>query len=179
MLKSGRINWLGEVPGGIEAYLRENSSSEAESLVTVVDPVRNAKLQFAPTKDIHHGEFVTVKLEIDLTSALPCSSMRIVFYNSEDVIAAEWNSKVAGIDINLSSGVSTLEMKIGPLHLSAGVYKIGVAINDATGVFMPFWSLRQHSISVQGDVVGLCNYQLSNSSFTCESNLAPSISLDC
>jgi lipopolysaccharide transport system ATP-binding protein len=179
MLKSGQVKWLGDVPGGIEAYLCENSASEAESLLTLVDPVRKAELQFGPSHEVHHGEFVTVKLEIELSTAMPCSSMRIVFYNSEDIIAAEWNSKFAGIDINLLPGSSTVELEIGPIHLSAGVYKIGVALNDATGVFMPFWSLRQHSISVQGDVVGLCNYQLSNSSFTCGSNLATSISLDC
>jgi len=165
-LRAGQTKWLGDVPHGVAAYMCENAQSSAggERTRSIQLPVQSALLMFTPT-NLHFGECLTARLELKLESAMPDSSIRIPFYNPEGLVVAEWNSKRAGIRVDLVAGKNSLEIKLGPLHLGPGTYEIALVLNDATGVFLPFWSLKQHSFIVQGNIVGSCEYQIPHLDF--------------
>ena len=143
----------------------DNTASASERSLTIEPPVRVATLTFRPLT-IEFSECLTARLELDLDTAMPDSSIRIPFYNSEGLVVAEWNSKRVGLQINLVAGQNLLELLLGPLHLGPGKYDLAVVLNDSTGTLLPFWSLKQHSILVRGNVVGACEYQVPHSAFS-------------
>jgi lipopolysaccharide transport system ATP-binding protein len=165
-LHNGQIRWLGGVPQGVAAYMDENicGSDQGERTLIIESPVRTAQLSFTP-EVLQFGECLSVRCELDLASPMPGSSVRITFYNIEGRVVAEWNSKRTALNVHLKTGRNILEIKLGPLHLDTGIYNLAFVLNDATGVLLPFWSLKQHSVTVRGNGMGACEYQVPQMDF--------------
>jgi lipopolysaccharide transport system ATP-binding protein len=161
LLKAGRIKWLGDVGNGIAEYNKASNAQSAnlEKTIVIEPPVRKAELTFSKS-EISYGDFLVARLEVDLQAAMPSSSVRIPFYSPEGLVVGEWGSKRERVEINLPAGYSVLEITIGPIHFGPGNYQLAFVLNDATGVYLPFWSLKNHSIKVLGDCVGACEYQI-------------------
>ena len=165
LLNKGKTQWFGDVGGGVTKY-EENSAQSlggGEAFFKMEYPVQAAYLTFSP-ESLEPGGFLTAQLDLTLAAPMPSSSIRITFYNPEGLFAAEWNSKRANVEINLPSGGSSLEIRIGPIHLRQNLYKLALTLNDYTGVYAALWSLKQHSLAVRGSVGGLCEYQLPHKS---------------
>jgi lipopolysaccharide transport system ATP-binding protein len=161
MLMQGKVKSLGNVQRGVAEYTNENTcnSMDGERAVVMAPPVRNACLTFSPA-ELRYGEILTARLNLDLAEPMLDSSIRVPFYSPEGLVVAEWNSKRAGVEINLDAGKSTLELQLGPLHFGPGAYHLALVLNDVTGIYLPFWSLKQHSVIVKGETVGSCEYQI-------------------
>jgi len=161
LLQKGHTGWLGEAARGVAKYLDEDvfGSDQSERNLIIESPVRTAQLSFTP-EVLRFGECLSVRCELNLDSPMPGSSMRITFYNIEGRVVAEWNSKRTAMNVNLVAGRNIIEIKLGPLHLDTGTYDLAFVLNDATGVYLPFWSLKQHSITVRGNGMGACEYQV-------------------
>lgn len=166
MLKQGQVKWLGNVAGGVEEYNKDNASgsTECERALVIEAPVMDAKLTFFPD-EMDYGEILTAKLDLELSEAMANCSVRIPLYNLQGNVVAEWNSKRAKLLINLPSGKSQLEFQIGPLHLGPGTYKLAFVLNDSTGIFLPYWSLKNHSLVALGNSVGSSEYQIPHHTF--------------
>jgi lipopolysaccharide transport system ATP-binding protein len=163
VLKKGNIAWLGNVGKGIDVYNSENMTDEKENeAVTVIEaPALSANLEFE-TNEITYGDFLKVNLKVLLDAAIPSSIIRLVLYNAEGIVISEWNSKRNSHQIDLHQGENYIQLKIGPYLLRAGKYKVGFVLNDSTGVYVPFWSFKQHTIVVNGSYGGSCENQLSS-----------------
>jgi lipopolysaccharide transport system ATP-binding protein len=161
VMRQGQPIWLGDIARGVAKYMREGSqdSSSTERLLVVERPVISAKLSFAP-EFIQFGECLSARLSIELEEDMPKCSIRIPFYNLEGLVIAEWNSKRILQDINLTQGRNDLYLDLGPIHLNPGSYEIAFVLNDKTGTYLPYWSLKQNSIKVKGHVFGACEYQV-------------------
>ena len=166
VLTQGKVKWLGGVPGGVAEYSNENVSNatDGDRALVMEPPILEAHLTFSPA-ELSYGDNVTARLELDLASPMLNSSIRIPFYSPEGLVVAEWNSKRAEIEINLSAGKSNLELNLGPLHLGPGAYQLAFVLNDSTGVYLPYWSLKNHSVVVRGKSVGACEYQMPHLNF--------------
>jgi lipopolysaccharide transport system ATP-binding protein len=163
MLHRGVVAYNGDVAGGVNAYNKDNitEGAAADGTLILEHPVREAALSFAP-ESLDYGNTLSVRLMLDLADAMPNSTLRISFYSEKGLIAGEWNSRRTNTEIHLPKGRSILELQVGPTHLGPGEYKLAVALTDHTGVSLPYWSLKQHSISIKGSNIGACEYQIPN-----------------
>jgi lipopolysaccharide transport system ATP-binding protein len=161
-MEKGNIKWLGDVGGGIAAYNSNNSSAEEdrkEATLVIEHPVLSAALQFQPSS-LNFGEYLTVRLNMSLSAPVEGACIRIAFFNAEGLIVSEWNGKRLGHQLNLQEGENAVAIKVGPLNLRAGSYKIGFIVNDSTGVYVLYWSYKEYVINVVGNHTGVCEYQL-------------------
>ena len=163
-MNRGQVSWLGEVRGGVAVYEADNISDQSDSEKTLImePPLESAYLEFVPDK-IGYGERVTVKFKFQLSEPMPDCTVRIPMYNAEGLVIAEWNSKILGLKMDLESGFNTGEIELGPLNLARGVYQFGFVLNDATGVFLPYWSLKHHCVEITGYGAGAATYILPDS----------------
>ena len=168
LLKSGAIKWYGNVSQGVAEYATETTGDDfgGERALVIAPPVRTAHLTFSP-EEVRYGECLTARLELDLVAAIPRSSIRIVFYSLEGLVAAEWDSSRLGRDLDLPASKSVIEINLGPIRSWLRRVPTGYVLNDATGVYLPFWSLKQHSIAVMGHRIGACEYQIPHVSWQC------------
>jgi lipopolysaccharide transport system ATP-binding protein len=166
MLQKGKVRWFGDVPRGVSEYTNENcgNAAEGEKALTITSPIRSADLAFSPAQ-LTYGGLLTASLDLELEEAMADCSVRIPFYSAEGLVIAEWNSKRANLRIDLPVGKSHLEFQIGPLHLGPGTYHLAFVLNDSTGVLLPFWSLKNHSLFVLGQSIGSSEYQVPHHHF--------------
>jgi lipopolysaccharide transport system ATP-binding protein len=164
MLHRGVVAYNGDVAGGIAAYSSENTAehSAADGILVMEHPIIDTKLSFTP-EHLEYGDELALRLELDLAEPMPNSTLRISFYSEKGLIVGEWNSRRSNFEIQLPKGKFVLEHRIGPLHLGPGDYKLAVVLTDYTGVYLPYWSLKQHSIVIKGTNIGACEYQISHS----------------
>jgi lipopolysaccharide transport system ATP-binding protein len=161
MLKKGKVTWFGDSVRGVAEYTNENcgNTMEGEKTLIIEAPITRANLSFSPV-EMDYGGILIASLNLELEEAMEICSARISVYSSEGLVVAEWNSKRAKIPFDLPSGKSRLEFQIGPLNLGPGTYHLAFVLNDSTGVLLPFWSLKNHSLIVTGDLVGSSEYQV-------------------
>ena len=79
------------------------------------------------------------------------------------MVVAEWSSKRANTQLNLRGGKNIVDLTLGPIHLGPSQYELAFVLNDSTGVYLPYWSLKQHTLTVKGTIVGASKYQLPQS----------------
>jgi lipopolysaccharide transport system ATP-binding protein len=162
VLKKGNLEWLCDTGKGIDVYNSENSNkddNDSTAVQVVEPPLLSVKLGFE-SEEIEYGDCLNMELNLTLANEMLSSIIRLVLYNPEGVVVAEWNSKRNGHVIDLLKGENNLKLKIGPYFLRAGKYKVGLVLNDYTGVYVPFWSFKVHTIIVKGSFFGSSEYQL-------------------
>jgi lipopolysaccharide transport system ATP-binding protein len=165
-LKTGQPDWTGEVAEGVRRYEDDNllSDTNPERVNVVVPPIRSGSVTLE-AQSLDYGADLILLLGLSSDDVIANCCMRVVFYNREGTVVAEWNSKRSSLAINVNKGTNELRLRIGPIHLSAGQYEIGLMLNDSTGVFTPFWSLKQQSVQIRGPAKGACEYMLQHSEF--------------
>ena len=160
-MKTGLIGYLGDTKDGVAAYNLENSvkENENEKVLILEAPVDSAHLIINPVK-VEYSKTLIVNYKIVLQEDMLNSTIRIPFYNTEGRVVSDWSSKGTGERIDLKKGCNFGVIELGPIHLSPGRYFLGFALNDSTGVLMPFWSLKQHKVDVFGGYVGYSQYNI-------------------
>lgn len=161
LLEKGRMSYFGEVSEGIQRYLEGDSESdgEAKPFEIVEDPVIAASLAW-DRLDIDYGGTIILTAKIETSRAIPGALVHIPFYDREETVVAEWNSRRIGQVINLEQGCNNLQIQLGPLYLKGGTYKIAFILNDSTGNRYHFWSFKKYVVCVNGSVRGKAAYQL-------------------
>lgn len=166
LLQKGKPVAYGDVADGVNRYLATTAGGEGEKTLIVSPPVRRATLSFTP-ETLGYGENLTARLGLLLDAPIRNATIRVTAYNSTGLVVAEWNSKQRGVRVDFDAGESSLEIELGPLHLGPGTYRMALALNDATGVMLPFWSLKNDSVTLRGTTTGACEYQLSHNRIDC------------
>lgn len=150
VMSKGRTNFLGDVPTGIGKYedLNTNLAAEGDTPFEKKDaPVGAFSLRISPS--VPHGQKMIFDLEIECMDAIPGAVLRIVFYNPMHVPCAEWNSRRLGQCFDLEKGKTRITIPIGPLNFKTGLYPLGIALNDSTGIKMLIWSYKAHAVQIE------------------------------
>lgn len=161
LLSHGRIVHFGDVSTAINLYMAEGMSRErdTESFLKVAEPVRTASVSTDRTM-IEHGGSVTVTFDVCSKTPVPNCSIRVLFYDPKGLMVAEWNSKRAGVRIDVTADRWVYPIALHPLKLKADEYKLGIALHDHTGVYDLLWSFKQLKLRVIGNADGVAPYQL-------------------
>jgi lipopolysaccharide transport system ATP-binding protein len=159
-MNKGKEIWLGDVGGGIKSYNSLNASDEQnDGFLSLAYPLDHVEINFDDLC-LNYGENLNFNIKIfSLENILNCS-FRLVFYNREGQLIAEWNGSRNNLKYDIIKGYNNISFSIGPLMLRAGQYKIGFALDDKTGISNPFWSYQQYEIEVGGSYSGSCEYQI-------------------
>ena len=150
VLNHGQGIHLGDLSEGVSVYESLNSKSdEAENAAfeKVEAPVRSVQIRLQPAC-VSHGETSTFEMEIDASEPISDACLRIVFYDQMGVPFAEWNSFRQKISLAFPQGKSVTRVSLGPAIFKAGKYRLGVALNDKSGVSMLCWSFKKHTFTV-------------------------------
>jgi lipopolysaccharide transport system ATP-binding protein len=160
-LEKGNMAHFGSVSEGIQKYFKTASDTDAEkdAFETIEYPLKSAQLCF-DRLEIRYGDTINLVAEFENHQAMPGALVRIPLYDANGVGVAEWDSQRVGKVIDLEQGRNVVHISLGPLCLKRGLYKVGFVLNDATGIRLPYWSFKQHVISMDGPVHGIAPYQL-------------------
>jgi lipopolysaccharide transport system ATP-binding protein len=167
MLKKGQVAYCGGIRNGVESYNKDNAieSYDKEKTLVIEKPITAAALTFSKD-EIEYGESITAQLQLELGEELRGCSIRVTFYGESGLVCAEWNSKLRNAIIDIPGGKCTILLKLGPIHLGPGRYHLAFLINDSSGVFVQYWSLKNHMIRVRGNTIGSSDYQIENIEFS-------------
>jgi lipopolysaccharide transport system ATP-binding protein len=152
VLNRGKCEYNGPVAEGINCYERLTEylpEEERQEFETIEYPVTWIDFMYQ-SPNIKYGEYLVLNIKIQCAEAVPDAVLRVVFYNEMHIPFAEWNSRRIRLTLNLVSGLNELSIKIGPLLFKGGVYRLGVNLNNNTGVKMLCWSYKKHSVRIDG-----------------------------
>ena len=159
LLEKGCMSYFGEVSKGIQRYLEDEHENDSESFETIEYPVQAVHLKWNRLC-VDYGGSIELTATIETDQAIPDALVRMPFYDTRGIVVAEWNSKRSGRVINLDRGCNELCLQLGPLHLKSGTYKVSFTLNDSTGIRLPVWSFKKHTIRIDGPPIGSAPYQL-------------------
>jgi lipopolysaccharide transport system ATP-binding protein len=164
VLSHGRPSFLGDLYEGIQAYEQINrATSDSDDVLFQDIALPVTRISFALEKtEILHGEWMNLRMEVHAAEPVPDAILRIVFYDDYQRPFAEWNSDRIGTTFDLTQGKNVFAVRVGPILFKTGKYKIGINLNDHTGVTMLCWSYKQHELDVKsftrvGPSVALCS----------------------
>jgi ABC-type multidrug transport system ATPase subunit len=161
VLNKGRVAYFGESKAGVERYYAANETGDdAEGTFEKWEaPAKSAVVKVAP-EVCPYGGHLDLQITIDTAEAVPNALLHVVFYNSQEQICAEWNSKRNEVKVEIVAGQNNIRLKVGPVYLMNGRYRLGLGIHDATGVGLLLWSYKRHCFSVKGPIGGLTDFQM-------------------
>ncbi len=152
VLSKGYAEFNGDVAEGIgryESLIEDNSSNADKNFETVVPPVTSFRMIIDPIK-VSHGENIRLRIEVNSDQLVSNITLRIVFYDQQNRLLAEWNNRRIGSLISLTKGVNTFQVNLGPILLKMGKYSVGLVLNDDSSIAMLVWSFKKHEFIVDG-----------------------------
>ncbi len=154
VMDHGRQIYSGDLSEGVAIYEslnRVGDEGESTAFETVEAPVRSVAIRMNPP-EVQSGASTTFEMALDMEEAVSQACLRIVLYDQVGVPFCEWNNRRHGQSLTLPLGRSKILVELGPLVLKSGQYKIGVNLNNATGLTMLCWSFKKHALEILGPV---------------------------
>jgi lipopolysaccharide transport system ATP-binding protein len=158
LLDKGIVKWEGNLETGVSMYNSFNAISNEARLILNL-PIQEVGLRFQ-NLEINYGDSLITIIKIISQHEILNTSIRLFIYNTEGLIISEWNSRRNGLQFNLISGENTIDLSFGPIYLKAGNYKLGIALNDQSDLSILFWSYKENTLILKGNVLGASEYQL-------------------
>ena len=161
VLSDGLIVHNGNVEEGISKYLEDSDDGSVydDSFEKVEYPVKTVKFEWSKL-NIDYGETIELSIYIETDKEMKDIGLQIPFYDNQSMVAGEWYSKRYHKTINLNKGLNELNIKLGPLYLKKGLYKIAIILSDSMGIGFPVWSYKSHTLKVNGPTLGAWPYQI-------------------
>jgi len=161
VLSDGLIVHNGNVEEGISKYLEDSDDGSVydDSFEKVEYPVKTVKFEWSKL-NIDYGETIELSIYIETDKEMKDIGLQIPFYDNQSMVAGEWYSKRYHKTINLNKGLNELNIKLGPLYLKKGLYKIAIILSDSMGIGFPVWSYKSHTLGVNGPAMGGWPYQI-------------------
>lgn len=150
-LSRGKPKFYGSLQECILAYEKENSFETGEEVggfESVSAPITNVSFTLSPI-GVLYGDWMKIQMDVCSDSKIEKVILRIVFYDERQLPFAEWNSDRIGLCFDIEKGRNKFEVDIGPLLFKKGCYKLGINLNDNTGLTMLVWSYKRHQVSVE------------------------------
>jgi lipopolysaccharide transport system ATP-binding protein len=152
VLSEGRNVFDGDTAEGIAAYERLSENDDEADIRTfenVRRPVTSLQIRLDTSK-VLYGEHAQLKIDLNSEHTVPNTTLKIVFYDQQHRPCAEWNSQRIGLDVPLRAGANSLRIKLGPLLLKTGRYRLGIVLTDEYGLNMLIWSFKKHEVVIEG-----------------------------
>ena len=149
VLSRGKVIYYGKTARGIKAYEVEGKKSDQKIQTTeyATLPVQKYKIIFNRI-NLNYGDYLSIRIKILLASDELNAILRFVLYNETGIPCAEWNSKRLSLRFDLKKGWNELSAEIGPMTFRTGTYRVGINLNDETGIKMLLWSFKKHAIKI-------------------------------
>lgn len=160
-MEKGHSRLFSNKESGIRWYQEQGASSEINKGVeSLADSIESFECSdFAHT--VLFGEFLALNIVIKSLADVSSVSSRVVFYSSEGVIVAEWNSSNGKSMIDsLYTGQNTFRFSLGPLYLKRGDYSLGILLQNEKTRENLIWSHQQLRLFVDGPLFGNSCYVL-------------------
>jgi lipopolysaccharide transport system ATP-binding protein len=154
VMHRGQPCHCGDLAEGVALYEKLNaapSEGETHSFETVEAPAKSVKICLSPER-VMSGDAAVFEMDVEMETAVPNACLRIVLYDQVGVPFCEWNNRRHGRILNLPEGSSKVRVSLGPLALKSGLYRLGVNLNNETGLTMLCWSFKKHSLEIEGPV---------------------------
>jgi len=160
-LENGKVAYIGDVAKAIHHYEENDHTNDdiSDSFRKVSLPIIDVDFKWS-SLSIDYGEYLDLYCTIETLTEIPQAIVRIPIYNLQGLVAAEWNSQRLNQFFHLQKGKNFLKIRLGPLYLKNGHYKLSFALNDGDKISVPFLSFKEYLISVKGNVLGNAEYQL-------------------
>jgi lipopolysaccharide transport system ATP-binding protein len=152
VLSSGHVEFDGSTTDGISIYenlSHSNSELNINTFEQIRPPITDVEITFDRT-NVPYGEHIQLKLDLYTKQPISKTTLKIVFYDQQHCPCAEWNSERIGHKISLKSGTNSFQIKLGPMLLKTGRYRLGIVLTDEYGLAMLLWSFKKHEIMVEG-----------------------------
>lgn len=163
-LRNGESVYSGGVEGCITAYTEQGEKDSRGAISSDsfnrTNPPLTIGIATLTKPSVAHGEAIEIELKLSTTQTEDPIQIRVAVYDRMQTIVCEWDSKRAEKDYRIQKGDNLIRLSIGPILLRAGDYKLSIAVNDKTGVFMLFWAYQTCEIFVNGPATGPSTYLL-------------------
>ncbi len=155
LLNHGRLTYLGETSGGIEAYSSENKGSKNENSAgcQIWEPGLQIHAIRTDPSRIQSGRNVTAVVDYTAVRDREIRYLRCNFTNESGSLLADYDSSVFGHEYALRQGTYELRIPLGPLPLSRGKYLFNIAAFDESRKVTLFHAIDQQCLEVESPMV--------------------------
>lgn len=150
VLSEGHVVFEGTTREGISIYENLIENDEVDDIKVfekITLPLKDVNIHFDTTK-VSYENYLTLRLNITSECFISKAILKIVFYDQQHRPCAEWNSERIGHTISLTRGLNSFEVKLGPILLKTGKYRLGIVLTDEYGLTMLLWSFKKHAITI-------------------------------
>jgi len=151
MIHSGHILHYGDVKTALHYYEKVNRENRSNTglFCKVTEPVSSVSIK-AIMGSLSYGANFKLKFIIQTNASISQAILRVQFYDSNHILAAEGIATTSDQLINFLAGTSTVEATIGPIHLKSGKYMLSILLynNDKQKVLI--WSYKEIVIRMRG-----------------------------
>ena len=161
VLSKGTVTCRGGVAEGIAAYerLNEGDGDSDEVFLSVAAPILDFSCAVQPSR-FDSGAAVSLHVQCRASMAMRDFLLRITFFNASGAFAADCNFSSTLHRIELREGENNWVVKLAPVALKRGCYRISMNLVSPSGDFV-VWSHKQHVVNVEGGYSGaIADYQL-------------------
>lgn len=161
VLSKGAVAFLGSVSEGVKAYERLNDGDDNgnDAFVSLALPVTDFAYETDPSR-LTSGDVMSLRLHCRAAAAIQQFLFRITLYNSSGAVAADCNFSSTQYGIELREGENAWTMRLAPIALRSGCYRMSINIVASSGEFL-VWSHKQSTFTVEGGFAGAAaDYQL-------------------
>lgn len=152
LLDHGEVKFTGSTVEGIEHYLDCFGSENGEDLISDKDNCINSftiiDKSGEPNSNVNHGESLIIKLDCNISSETRYPNVGIIIHSREMQTIAVCRSPKEKIE-NKSGRIET-EIKIGPMILNPGQYRLSLTVHDEAMRSHLIWSSGMWSFRVVG-----------------------------
>ena len=161
VLNSGSSIYLGNNESAINIYEDLNKENSEEAFISLTKPIIN--FDATPTiANVKTGGSIQYQFKIKSEKRLNDFQIRLYFYDSFGIIAAEGQYNSNNWSLYLDAGDNVLLLKISSLSLKNGRYYISINLIDSCGALL-VWCRHHHQILVTNSHVGaLAHFILSD-----------------
>jgi lipopolysaccharide transport system ATP-binding protein len=137
-LKQGRVEYDGDVDGGIEIYERDcrlstlgwRGAPKPEEWPIFITHCDLAGQSGQPSTLFDMGDRVKVRIAYEVRRPVPHPNFMVSFVRSDGVTCCTYSTEVDGIDMGYLSEDGTIEIAIPPLKLVAEMYSVPVTVRE-------------------------------------------------
>lgn len=155
--KSKEIQF-GPIPQVLQKYLALNEYNETNFLHFNEDFINSANFELE-SKKISYGDSITIRVSIKANKEIR-GIWRIVIYNNEEKICAEWNSLFQGAQADLQVGLNEFKVQLDALNFQPGKYSFNVVYNNSCMIEEIIRSFKELQFEIEGSFIGVSDIQL-------------------
>ena len=148
VLRNGSNIYDGTTDKAIEIYQTINEDTQnQESFESYSHPIDNFNIDIN-SLELDYGDKSIIVLNLISMLYIRSITIRMMLYDSNGLLIAEWNSKRKGIHYFLQQGENTFKIEFGPMIFKKGYYPIGLIVTEDIGNTPLVWSYKKNILKL-------------------------------